>query len=846
MKLTKTAKTQKTSQSFAGLFHRRLREGVLLLVGAGCLFLLLAILSHDPTDPFWFEAQKNASILNMGGRAGAFLSGALLFLFGYLSYLFPLMLFYGAWLYVKSLREIDQDYLNYFRLLRLAGFIFILLPGCALFHIHFPMLDSVHHVGAGGVIGKIIALPMIRLFNWTGANLIFTTLFLIGITLFTGFSWLKAADFLGEQVWRFSSYLQTLLTRVDQWALNSTEQEISLDIKKLKPDLPLNSDFNAIKNDPSSYESNKKNKSRRIEPTLAALADYSTISDPHEPFISKNSVLTTQPVFDSLKDSIHSDRASSESLSDSTQQKVDKTTSSAFTKNRKTSNSLEFLNSPNELPSLTLLDEPEQKRITGYTHHQLEEISKEVELRLQDFGIQAKVAAVHPGPVVTRFELQLAPGTKVSRISALNKDLARSLSAVSVRVVEVIPGKSVIGLEIPNVDRAIVRLKEIIESDRYQSASSPLSIALGKDISGNPVIVDLAKMPHLLAAGTTGSGKSVGLNAMLLSFLYKASPEDLRMILIDPKMLELSIYDGIPHLLTPVVTDMKDAANALRWAVAEMDRRYRLMAALGVRNLLGYNAKIKEALDKKEPLLDPLWVATHPDDHPVYLEKLPFIVVLVDEFADMMMLVGKKVEELIARIAQKARAAGIHLILATQRPSVDVITGLIKANIPTRIAFQVSSKIDSRTILDQQGAEQLLGHGDMLYLPPGTGVPIRIHGAFVSDDEVHRVVRALKKSGHPQYLSEILQGDSAETQHSFEGSSSQESESSGEQDPLYDQAVQIVLDTRRASISNIQRRLRIGYNRAANIVEAMEIAGIVSTMDNNGSREVLMPPLEQQ
>ncbi|MFU8797482.1 MAG: DNA translocase FtsK, partial [Gammaproteobacteria bacterium] len=448
------------------------------------------------------------------------------------------------------------------------------------------------------------------------------------------------------------------------------------------------------------------------------------------------------------------------------------------------------------LPSLSLLDPPEPHRAgVGYSNETLEEMSREVETRLQDFGIDVQVVAVHPGPVITRFEMQLAPGVKVSRITALAKDLARSLSTISVRIVEVIPGKSVVGLELPNEHREIVRLSEVLSSQQYEQAHSPLSLALGKDIAGHPVIVDLAKMPHLLVAGTTGSGKSVGLNAMLLSLLYKSGPDEVRMIMIDPKMLELSIYEGIPHLLAPVVVDMKEAANALRWCVVEMDRRYKLMAALGVRNLASYNAKVKEAQEKGKPIKDPLWkpgMSSEPDA----LGTLPYIVVLVDEFADMIMVVGKKVEELIARIAQKARAAGIHMILATQRPSVDVITGLIKANVPTRIAFQVSSKIDSRTILDQQGAEQLLGHGDMLYLAPGTGVPVRVHGAFVADHEVHHVVSDWKRRGEPNYITAIVEDESEAGEEGMDGQSNEGL------DPLYDQAVQIVIDSRRASISN--------------------------------------------
>lgn len=487
------------------------------------------------------------------------------------------------------------------------------------------------------------------------------------------------------------------------------------------------------------------------------------------------------------------------------------------------------------LPPIEILDPPEKPTAKGYSNEDLERLSREVELRLQDFGIDVQVVAVHPGPVVTRFEMQLAAGVKVSRISTLAKDLARSLSAISVRIVEVIPGKSVVGLELPNENRQIVRLSEVLISQQYDQARSPLSLALGKDIAGHPVIVDLAKMPHLLVAGTTGSGKSVGINAMLLSLLYKATAEQVKLIMIDPKMLELSIYEGIPHLLAPVVTDMKEAANALRWCVAEMDRRYRLMSTLGVRNLAGYNQKIQEAEEKGTPLLDPTWRSEQGGEHPA-LNSLPYIVVIVDEFADMMMVVGKKVEELIARIAQKARAAGIHLILATQRPSVDVITGLIKANIPTRIAFQVSSKIDSRTILDQQGAEQLLGYGDMLYLAPGTGVPVRVHGAYVADHEVHVVVNDLKQRGIPSYITAITEDNSEGGAGDTDGLSGGE-----EQDPLYDQAVQIVIESRRASISNIQRRLKIGYNRAARLMEDMEKAGLVSAMESNGNREVLVP-----
>jgi DNA segregation ATPase FtsK/SpoIIIE, S-DNA-T family len=502
--------------------------------------------------------------------------------------------------------------------------------------------------------------------------------------------------------------------------------------------------------------------------------------------------------------------------------------------------------SAGELPPLSLLDDPPVQK-QGYSDESLEAMSRLVELKLKDFNIDVEVVSVSPGPIITRFELDPAPGVKVSQISNLAKDLARSLSVVSVRVVEVIPGKSYVGLEIPNENRELVTLGEILKSRAYDELASPLTLALGKDIGGLSVVADLSRMPHLLIAGTTGSGKSVAINAMVLSLLYKAKPEHVRLIMVDPKMLELSVYEGIPHLLTPVVTDMKEAANALRWCVGEMDRRYRLMSSLGVRNISGYNRKVKDAIEAGKPIPDPMYVPPPFEDDEEPLERptltpLPFIVIIIDELADMMMIVGKKVEELIARLAQKARASGIHMLLATQRPSVDVITGLIKANIPCRIAFQVSAKVDSRTILDQMGAENLLGHGDMLYLPPGTSLPTRVHGAFVADHEVHAVVRYLKKSGSPRYIEEILDAPTGQTPGLAGLEVLPGDEADAEQDPLYDQAVQIVLETRKASISGVQRRLKIGYNRAARMVESMEQAGLVGPLQANGSREVLVPP----
>jgi S-DNA-T family DNA segregation ATPase FtsK/SpoIIIE len=491
------------------------------------------------------------------------------------------------------------------------------------------------------------------------------------------------------------------------------------------------------------------------------------------------------------------------------------------------------------LPGLSLLEAPKEQT-ESVSAETIEYTSRLIERKLADFGVEVKVVAAYPGPVITRYEIEPAVGVKGAQIVNLMKDLSRALSLVSIRVVETIPGKTYMGLELPNPKRQIVRLSEIIGSDSYQNQTSRLTMALGKDIAGQPVSADLAKMPHVLVAGTTGSGKSVAINAMILSLLYKSSPRDVRLIMVDPKMLELSIYEGIPHLLAPVVTDMKHAANALNWCVIEMDRRYRLMSKLGVRNLAGYNQKIRDAEKAGEHLPNPFSLTP---ETPEPLETLPTIVVVIDELADLMMVAGKKIEELIARLAQKARAAGIHLILATQRPSVDVITGLIKANIPTRIAFQVSSKIDSRTILDQMGAETLLGQGDMLYLPPGTGYPLRVHGAFVADDEVHHVVEYLKTTGEPDYIESILNGAAEDA--GFDAEPTESGPRDSETDPLYDEAVAVVLKSRRASISSVQRQLRIGYNRAARLIEQMEAAGLVSPMETNGNRSVLVPARDE-
>ncbi|WP_127477361.1 DNA translocase FtsK [Sulfurivermis fontis] len=752
--------------------RRGLREAALYLFGAVAIYLLIALYSYHPADPGWSSVGRSTGVANLGGRAGAWFADIFLYLFGYMAYLFPVMVAYSGWLLFRGRNE-EENAQNHAELvLRGAGFVLTVMAGAGLAFLHFDYSDVALPLNAGGILGDVVGRSLVGSFSFLGATLFLLALFLTGVTVFTGLSWLWVMDAVGAGTLRLGARLRRLLPQLNEFlAARQARQQREQVVKTEKAKVA-------------------KRPPPRIEPMIN-----------QAPVVSERVEKEKQvPLFAPAA-------------------------------------------GEGGLPPLALLDVAEQSG-NRISPEALAAVSRLVEMKLQDFGIEAQVVEVHPGPVITRFELQPAAGVKVSQISNLSKDLARSLSSVSVRVVEVIPGKTTIGLEVPNETREIVRLSEVLTSPAYENAASHLTLALGKDIAGVPMVADLAKMPHLLVAGTTGSGKSVAINAMILSLLYNATPRDVRLIMIDPKMLELSIYEGIPHLLAPVVTDMKDAANALRWCVAEMERRFKLMASLGVRNVGGYNKKVKDAIAAKQPIKDPLWKPLVPDapeleEQRPALDTLPYIVVIVDELADMMMVVGKKVEELIARLAQKARAAGIHLILATQRPSVDVITGLIKANIPTRIAFQVSSRIDSRTILDQQGAESLLGNGDMLYLPPGHGVPTRIHGAFVSDQEVHRVVDDLKQRGRPEYVEDILKGGGDSSEGGFAGEGGGEG---SESDPLYDEAVQIVLESRRASVSGIQRRLKIGYNRAARMVEMMEAAGVVGPLQSNGAREVLAPP----
>lgn len=750
--------------------RRRLREAGALLLLPLAVYLLVCLASYNDQDPSWGHASTIEHARNFGGAVGANIANLLRYIFGLVSYCFPLLLLL---LGVQVLRQRgEQAEHPWESSLRLIGFVFFFITAPALLYLNFtePVLPQ----GVGGIIGQWVGHGLLQAFGEKGAPLLLLALFLIAVTLATGLSWFKVMDWTGQGTLMLVGWLRGKLKQAPEVAKAQQARAEREVVKK------------------AEAARQAKREPVRIETPPALVAK------------SERAKLETQiPLFVGASQ-------------------------------------------PGELPPLSLLDEaPEQG--PGYSEETLEVLSRQVELKLKDFRIEAKVVGVYPGPVITRFELEPAAGVRGSQVSSLDKDIARGLSVVSVRVVDVIPGKNVIGLEIPNAKKQIVYLSEILRSDKYDQMKSPLALALGKDIGGKPVVTDLAKMPHLLVAGTTGSGKSVAVNAMVLSLLYKASPKDVRMIMIDPKMLELSVYEGIPHLLAPVVTDMKEAANALRWCVAEMERRYRLMAAVGVRNLGGFNKKVRDAEAAGQPLLDPLF-RPNPDMPNLAaepLEPLPYIVIIIDEFADMMMIVGKKVEELIARLAQKARAAGVHLVLATQRPSVDVITGLIKANIPTRIAFQVSSKIDSRTILDQSGAEALLGHGDMLYLPPGTATPERVHGAFVDDHEVHGVVAWLKAQGAPQYIEGVLEEVQATADGKFinDAGLPQEGEEGGDADAqLYDKAVAVVTQTRRASISGVQRHLRIGYNRAARLIEQMEADGVVSAPQHNGNREVLAPP----
>ena len=817
---------------------QRLLEAGLIISTFAAVFILCALISFDPADPAWSQTGEFVKVKNITGTAGAWIADILLLTFGWLAYFVPAGIQLFGYLLFKQPHKIFQ--LDYTTLaLRVIGLTLFITSASAISSINF---DDIYNFSSGGVVGDVIASAMMPAFNFTGTSILLLCFFFAGLTLLTGVSWVQFVDWLGDlvvNIYNLAHYhLKGWLHR-ERSALDEPKRS-DAEFAARSDDATDEINFNESASAKTSKSAAKQKEDTKIEPSpfddlddiLDQEINFSAIDDEPLDTVTELNALDQSEVAEAQK-------PTTTVVSPARPMPKPKSTYQPPPTAKEKFEQLMDEEPPSApLPTLDLLDRPDKAK-NPISPEELEAVSRLVETKLLDFNVQAAVVGVYPGPVVTRFELDLAPGIKVSKITGLAKDLARSLSAVSVRVVEVIPGKTYVGIELPNKHREIVRLSEVIDAPKFQQNPSPLTMVLGKDIAGEPICADLGKMPHLLVAGTTGSGKSVGVNVMILSLLYKSGPDDVRMIMIDPKMLELSVYGGIPHLLCEVVTDMKEAANALRWCVGEMERRYKLMSALGVRNLKGYNQKVLDAKEAGHPIMDPLFKDTDGmKEGPDELGKLPSIVVVIDEFADMMMIVGKKVEELIARIAQKARAAGIHLILATQRPSVDVITGLIKANIPTRMAFQVSSKIDSRTILDQQGAENLLGMGDMLYLPPGTSVPVRVHGAFVDDHEVHAVVDDWKKREKPNYIDEILNGNATEDVL-LPGENNENSDD--ESDPLYDEAVSFVIESGKVSVSSVQRKLRVGYNRAARLVEQMETSGIVSSPGHNGAREVLVP-----
>ncbi|MCK5813329.1 MAG: DNA translocase FtsK 4TM domain-containing protein [Cocleimonas sp.] len=793
-----------------------LQQTSVLFFSCVAAIVLLALLTYHPNDPGLFVHDTNAGVENKAGRFGAFLADILVGFLGYLSYIIPAgLLVLGFSLARKS--SVNLKGVNLW--LTLLGGVLALLAGCGLATLLWPESTMIYK--AGGLLGLMVAKIFVYILGQFGATLFLFGGFFAGITLIGDIPWLKIVDYVGDKILDGFDYIFG-----DGSGDKATEAK--KDNGEKKPSLMAKIGAGAVgaaavAGSSLSFLKKKKADEQGKSSDDIPVATDKVDGDEKEAKLGLPEMLNKEV---SEKNAADSGNTSKEKVSEAAidKESKDKPIQKALT-----------------LPPVSLLNESPDGQ-SDYSSDGLDEhheMSEKIISSLQDYGVHGvTVENAQPGPIITRFELQLPAGTKVSKITGLSKDLARNMGVMSVRIVEVIPGKTTIGIEVPNPSRDLVFIRDIVSSNEFKNAESPLTLVLGKSIGGKPVVADLTKMPHLLVAGTTGSGKSVAVNAMLMSLLYKSSPKDVRLILIDPKMLELSTYEGIPHLLTSVVTDMKDAANALRWCVGEMERRYSVMSHVKVRSIAGYNEKVGEAIKNGKPIMDPSYDPTkHVDIQPKILEPLPYIVVVIDEFADMVMVVGKKVEELIARLAQKARASGIHLVLATQRPSVDVITGLIKANIPSRIAFQVSTKIDSRTILDQGGAEQLLGLGDMLYLPPGTGLPKRVHGAFVADQEVEDVVNYIKAQGEPEYLADVLK-DTGGAKGAIPGL---EPLADREGDALYDEAVVIVTESRRASISYLQRRLKIGYNRAATMIEEMETAGVVSAVQSNGTREVLAP-----
>ncbi len=790
-----TLKSGTTSQRNAPT-GRKFSQEIGLIIGAVALvFWLVALLSHSPADAAWSTSGSGGpgAVRNWGGKLGAWLADSSFYVLGY-SVWWCLLAAGLAWLSALSTwlrsntpsgsahKSHTSDDSHPHAVLGLPpraifwiGLVLLLIASCLLEWSRLYRFEPRLPGHAGGVLGYVVGSFAVKWLGFTGSGLVGIAATVVGAAWAFGFSWARWADGLGAwlyHLWEQRREKREAAQDIAMGTQAAREREEVVSVERAESE--------ELHPAPIAMPAAQR---PMLEPTFVDVL----VDVPQSTRVAKE---RQKPLFSEMPDS--------------------------------------------KLPQVDLLDGAQLRQET-VAPETLEMTSRMIEKKLKDFGVEVKVVAALPGPVITRYEIEPATGVKGSQVVGLARDLARSLSLVSIRVVETIPGKNYMALELPNAKRQSIKLSEILGSQVYNEGKSLLTMGLGKDIMGAPIVADLAKMPHVLVAGTTGSGKSVGINAMILSLLYKAEARDVRMLMIDPKMLEMSVYEGIPHLLCPVVTDMRQAAHGLNWCVMEMERRYKLMSKMGVRNLAGYNVKMDDAKTRGEFIYNPFSLTP---DSPEPLERLPHIVVVIDELADLMMVVGKKIEELIARLAQKARAAGIHLILATQRPSVDVITGLIKANIPTRIAFQVSSKIDSRTILDQMGAEALLGMGDMLYMPSGTGLPIRVHGAFVSDEEVHRVVAYLKEQGEPNYIEGVLEGGTVDD----EGGLNLDGEGgSGEKDPMYDKAVDIVLKNQKASISLVQRHLSIGYNKAANLLEAMEKAGLVTAMNGRGQREILVP-----